>query len=91
MESVEEALSGPQRPCNLCLGRSGAAGDWGAVLRVSDDAVIRLEGVHKWYGQYHALKNINITVLKGERIVICGRSGSGKSTLIRGISRLEEH
>jgi general L-amino acid transport system ATP-binding protein len=61
------------------------------VLRVSDDAVIRLEGVHKWYGQYHALKNINITVLKGERIVICGRSGSGKSTLIRGISRLEEH
>jgi len=61
------------------------------VLRVSDDAVIRLEGVHKWYGQYHALKNINITVLKGERIVICDPSGSGKSTLIRGISRLEEH
>ncbi len=60
-------------------------------MRVSDHAVIRLEGVHKWYGQYHALKNINITVLKGERIVICGSSMSGKSTLICGISRLEEH
>lgn len=61
------------------------------MLRVSDHAVIRLEGVHKWYGQYHALKYINMTVLKGERIVICRSSMSGKPTLIRGISRLEVH
>jgi general L-amino acid transport system ATP-binding protein len=50
-----------------------------------------MEGVHKWYGQFHVLKNINLTVKKGERIVICGPSGSGKSTMIRCINRLEEH
>jgi general L-amino acid transport system ATP-binding protein len=48
-------------------------------------------GVHKWYGQFHVLKDIDLTVYKGERIVICGPSGSGKSTLIRCINRLEEH
>jgi len=53
--------------------------------------MIRMEGVHKWYGQFHVLKDINLTVLKGERIVICGPSGSGKSTLIRCLNRLEEH
>jgi general L-amino acid transport system ATP-binding protein len=53
--------------------------------------VIRVEGVHKWYGQFHALKDINLTVKRGERIVICGPSGSGKSTFIRCINRLEEH
>jgi general L-amino acid transport system ATP-binding protein len=63
----------------------------GPVLRVSEDAMIRMEGVHKWYGQFHVLKNINLTVLKGERIVICGPSGSGKSTLIRCLNRLEDH
>jgi general L-amino acid transport system ATP-binding protein len=47
--------------------------------------------VHKWYGQFHVLKDINLTVQRGERIVICGPSGSGKSTLIRCINRLEEH
>jgi general L-amino acid transport system ATP-binding protein len=57
----------------------------------SNDVMIRMEGVHKWYGQFHALKNIDLTVQKGERIVICGPSGSGKSTLIRCINRLEEH
>jgi general L-amino acid transport system ATP-binding protein len=56
-----------------------------------DDAVIRLEGVHKWFGNFHVLKNINLNVKEGERIVICGPSGSGKSTLIRCINRLEEH
>ena len=56
-----------------------------------DDAVIRLEGVHKWFGDFHVLKNINLNVEEGERIVICGPSGSGKSTLIRCINRLEEH
>jgi general L-amino acid transport system ATP-binding protein len=48
-------------------------------------------GVHKWYGTFHALRNINLTVRRGERIVVCGPSGSGKSTLIRCINRLEEH
>ena len=50
-----------------------------------------MRGVHKWYGQFHALKNINLEVRNGEKIVICGPSGSGKSTLIRCINRLEEH
>ena len=47
--------------------------------------------VHKWFGEFHVLKDINLTVNRGERIVICGPSGSGKSTLIRCINRLEEH
>jgi len=56
-----------------------------------NDAMIEMEAVHKWYGNFHALNDINLTVRKGERIVICGPSGSGKSTLIRCINRLEEH
>ena len=56
-----------------------------------DDAAIRFMGVHKWYGTFHVLRNINLTVGRGERIVVCGPSGSGKSTLIRCINRLEEH
>ena len=60
-------------------------------MTVSDDVMIHMEGVHKWYGDFHVLKNINLTVKKGERIVVCGPSGSGKSTMIRCINRLEEH
>ncbi len=56
-----------------------------------DAAAIRFMGVHKWYGSFHVLRNINLTVGRGERIVVCGPSGSGKSTLIRCINRLEEH
>ena len=52
---------------------------------------IEITDMHKWFGKFHVLKNINLTVEKGERIVICGPSGSGKSTLIRCINRLEEH
>lgn len=52
---------------------------------------IEITEMHKWFGDFHVLKNINLTVAKGERIVICGPSGSGKSTLIRCINRLEEH
>ncbi|MEM9724331.1 MAG: amino acid ABC transporter ATP-binding protein [Pseudomonadota bacterium] len=48
-------------------------------------------GLNKWFGQFHVLRDINLTVRRGERIVICGPSGSGKSTLIRCINRLEEH
>jgi general L-amino acid transport system ATP-binding protein len=64
-----------------------------AVLRsaAADDVMIQMVSVHKWYGQFHVLKDIDLTVYKGERIVICGPSGSGKSTLIRCINRLEEH
>ncbi|MET1096242.1 MAG: amino acid ABC transporter ATP-binding protein, partial [SAR116 cluster bacterium] len=53
--------------------------------------VIRIEGMHKWFGNFHALKDIDLEVFQGEKIVICGPSGSGKSTLIRCINRLEEH
>lgn len=53
--------------------------------------IITITNMHKWYGEFHVLQNINLTVRKQERIVICGPSGSGKSTLIRCINRLEEH
>ncbi|MCO5087064.1 MAG: amino acid ABC transporter ATP-binding protein [Methylobacteriaceae bacterium] len=52
---------------------------------------MRLIGVNKWYGAFHVLRNINLDVSRGEKIVICGPSGSGKSTMIRCINRLEEH
>jgi general L-amino acid transport system ATP-binding protein len=53
--------------------------------------IVQLIGVNKWFGPFHVLKNIDLQVDKGERIVICGPSGSGKSTMIRCINRLEEH
>jgi general L-amino acid transport system ATP-binding protein len=53
--------------------------------------IISFEGVSKWYGQFHVLRDIQLNVAKSERIVICGPSGSGKSTLIRCVNRLEEH
>jgi general L-amino acid transport system ATP-binding protein len=62
-----------------------------AEKTTDDSAIITIENMHKWYGDFHVLKDINLTVKKGERIVICGPSGSGKSTLIRCINRLEEH
>jgi general L-amino acid transport system ATP-binding protein len=55
------------------------------------DPIIRISQMHKWYGDFHVLKDINLEVQRGERIIICGPSGSGKSTLIRCINRLEEH
>ena len=60
-------------------------------MQISDEVMISMDAVHKWYGQFQSLKDINLTVLKGERIVICGPSGSGKSTMIRCINRLEQH
>ncbi len=53
--------------------------------------MIQLKNVNKWYGNFHVLKDINLDIYKGERIVVCGPSGSGKSTMIRCINRLEEH
>jgi len=58
---------------------------------VDHASIITIENMHKWYGDFHVLKDIDLTVKKGERIVICGPSGSGKSTLIRCINRLEKH
>jgi general L-amino acid transport system ATP-binding protein len=57
----------------------------------TEAAAIAITGLNKWYGDFHVLKNINLTVRRGERIVVCGPSGSGKSTLIRCINRLEVH
>ncbi|WP_192458300.1 amino acid ABC transporter ATP-binding protein [Musicola keenii] len=61
------------------------------TLTSSTDHMISLENVNKWYGQFHVLKDINLQVKQGERIVLCGPSGSGKSTTIRCINHLEEH
>ena len=58
---------------------------------IQDREIIQIRGMHKWFGDFHVLKNINLTVKSQERIVVCGPSGSGKSTLIRCINRLEEH
>jgi len=58
---------------------------------LTGEAIIEIVGMHKWFGEFHVLQDINLTVQKQERIVICGPSGSGKSTLIRCINRLEEH
>ena len=59
--------------------------------RAGADDAVSLVGVHKWYGAFHVLRDINLHVRRGEKIVICGPSGSGKSTMIRCINRLEEH
>lgn len=58
---------------------------------MNDFPAVALSGVNKWYGDFHVLRDVDLTVAKGERIVICGPSGSGKSTLIRCVNRLEEH
>ena len=55
------------------------------------DFAVEMRGVHKWFGAFHVLRNIDLEVARGERIVVCGPSGSGKSTLIRCINALEEH
>ena len=60
-------------------------------MTVSDEIAIEICNMNKWFGEFHVLRDIDLTVNRGERIVICGPSGSGKSTLIRCINRLEEH
>ncbi|MEL0612271.1 MAG: amino acid ABC transporter ATP-binding protein [Marinomonas sp.] len=62
-----------------------------AQLEPGESAIIEFNDVNKWYGDFHVLKNINFSIKKGERIVVCGPSGSGKSTMTRCINRLEEH
>ncbi len=61
------------------------------VQQASADNIVEISEMHKWFGEFHVLQGIDLTVKKKERIVICGPSGSGKSTLIRCINRLEEH
>jgi general L-amino acid transport system ATP-binding protein len=61
-------------------------------LRAVDDIpAVDISGMHKWFGDFHVLRDINLTVARGERIVVCGPSGSGKSTMIRCINRLEDY
>ena len=61
------------------------------AANVSDEVAISIEKMNKWFGSFHVLRDIDLTVYRGERIVIAGPSGSGKSTLIRCINALEEH
>jgi general L-amino acid transport system ATP-binding protein len=61
------------------------------AMRISEEVAVQITQMNKWYGTFHVLRDINLTVYRGERIVVCGPSGSGKSTLIRCINRLEEH
>ena len=58
---------------------------------VNNVTAVTMESVNKWFGEFHVLKNIDLTVADGEKVVICGPSGSGKSTLIRCICKLEDH
>ena len=58
---------------------------------LNSEKAVEILAMHKWYGQFHVLRDINLEVARGEKIVICGPSGSGKSTMIRCINRLEEH
>ncbi len=60
-------------------------------MQLKTPVAVELIGMNKWYGEFHVLRDINMKVMGGERIVICGPSGSGKSTMIRCINRLEEH
>ena len=57
----------------------------------ANPVAVDITSMHKWYGDFHVLRDINLKVMRRERIVICGPSGSGKSTMIRCINRLEEH
>jgi general L-amino acid transport system ATP-binding protein len=66
---------------------SGKKAGWDSV----DGTIVELSGVNKWFGDFHVLRDINLRVGRGEKVVVCGPSGSGKSTLIRCVNRLEEH
>ena len=65
--------------------------DGASPSRAADEPIVHMVGVHKWYGEFHVLKDIDLSVDPGEKIVICGPSGSGKSTMIRCINALEEY
>jgi len=77
----ERAVKEKFRPMTVSMSRRASP----------DHPMIVLQGVNKWYGDFHVLKDINLSVAAGEKIVVCGPSGSGKSTMIRCINALEEH
>ena len=70
---------------------TGAAAASPKMQTTRHKVAIEMVGVHKWYGDFHVLRDINLALERRERIVVCGPSGSGKSTMIRCINRLEEH
>ncbi len=59
--------------------------------QLKNETAIEIVAMNKWYGEFHVLRDVNLTVKRSERVVVCGPSGSGKSTMIRCINRLEEH
>src|SRR5579864_8935837 len=65
--------------------------DTGTTAATRESEIIAMRKVNKFYGDFHALRDIDLSVARGERVVICGPSGSGKSTLIRCLNQLEEH
>jgi general L-amino acid transport system ATP-binding protein len=79
---------------SLAMTESGMTNTRPAALKstaLNTDTAVEMIGVNKWYGEFHVLRDINLKVSRGEKLVICGPSGSGKSTMIRCINRLEEH
>src|SRR5436309_11949747 len=62
-----------------------------AMRTTENEVAVEIIGLNKWFGEFHVLRDIDLKVMRGERIVVCGPSGSGKSTMIRCINRLEEH
>src|SRR5580692_9942575 len=66
------------------------SGDQSSTVNRLAEVAVEVIGLHKWYGDFHVLRDINLKVARGERIVICGPSGGGKSTLLRCINRLED-
>ena len=76
---------------NMAITDTERTDDEAAMTVSKTEVAIDIVGMHKWFGDFHVLRDINLKVMKGERIVIAGPSGSGKSTLIRCINRLEEH
>src|SRR2546422_9776104 len=76
MQSTEAPTAGPTGP---------------KMQTTANEIAVDIVAMHKWYGDFHVLRDINLRVKRGERIIICGPSGSGKSTMIRCINRLEEH
>ena len=75
----------------VAMQTSGGTATTAAPAAADDGAMIQLDRVNKWYGQFHVLRDVTLQVNKGEKVVVCGPSGSGKSTMIRCINRLEEH
>ena len=84
--STETAIPAAGTKGQAAPARRAAAGEV-----IGSMPAVSIEGLNKWYGDFHVLTDINLNVGKGEKIVVCGPSGSGKSTLIRCINRLEEH